>query len=120
MCNTFQIAVLLTERIWDKLLSFLPLQLIFYLCGDEDRQLREAVLGDEEQGDATHRFPFSPPTFCLRHIKLCHHHHLSVVIKDCLSALDGRSELLMNANVKGTIRGILTVTNFKYIVSCYL
>lgn len=90
----------------------------FYLSGDEYRQLREAVLGDEEQGDATHRYPFSPPFFSLPHIKFCHH-HLSFVIKDCLSALDGGLELLMNANVKGTIRRILTATNFKYNVSCY-
>lgn len=46
---------------------FLPLQLAFfspfffflsYLQRDEDTQLRGAAPGDEEQGDATHRFPF--------------------------------------------------------------
>lgn len=95
---------------------FLPLQLIFYLWGDEDTQLRGAVPGDEEQGDATHRFPFSPSS--LPHIKSCHH-HLSFVIKDCLSASDGHLLLLMSTNMEGMIRRILTVTNFKYVVSCY-
>lgn len=99
---------------------FLPLQLIFYLWGDEDTQLRGAVPGDEEHGDATHRFPFSPPLFPPPpHIKSCHHHHLSFVIKDRLSASDGHLLLLMSTNTVGMIRRILTVTNFKCIVSCY-
>lgn len=87
----------------------------FYLCGDEDRQLREAVLGDEEQGDATYWFPFSPLfAFLISNsaiiISLLWSKTASQPWMDVL-------ELLMNVNVKGTIRGILTVTNFKCIVS---
>lgn len=115
MCNTFQISPLLAERI-ETNCSLPPSPAHFYLWGDEDTQLRGAVPGDEEQGDATHRFPFSP--FSLPHIKSCHH-HLFFVIKDCLSASDGHLQLLMSTNMEGMIRRILTVTNFKYIVSCY-
>lgn len=61
MCNTFQISPLLAERI-ETNCSLPPSPAHFYLWRDEDTQLRGAVRGDEEQGDATHRFPFSPPT----------------------------------------------------------
>lgn len=101
---------------WDKLLSSSLSSSFLYLWGDEDTQLRGAVPGDEEHGDATHRFLFS--SFSLPRIKSCHH-HLSFVIKDCLSASDGHLLLLMSTNMEGMIRRILTVTNFKYIVSCY-
>lgn len=99
---------------WDKLLSSSH-SAHFYLCGDEDTQLRGAVPGDGEQRDATRRFPFSPSS--LPRIKSCHH-HFSFVIKDCLSASDGHLQLLMSANME-MIRRILTVTNFKCIVNCY-
>lgn len=56
--------------------------------------------------------------FSLPHIKSCHH-HLSFVIKDCLSASDGHLQLLMSTNMEGMIRRILAMTNLKYIVSCY-
>lgn len=120
MCNTFQISPLLAEKI-ETNCSLPPSTALFFILffisgGDEDTQLRGAVPGDEEQGDATHRFPFSP--FSLPRIKSCHH-HLSFVIKDCLSASDGHLQLLMSTNREGMIRRILTVTNFKYIVSCY-
>lgn len=115
MCNTFHISPLLAERI-ETNCSLPPSPAHFYLWGDEDTQLRGAVPGDEEHGDATHRFPFSP--FSLPHIKSCHQ-HLSFVIKDCLSASDGHLQLLMSTNMEGMIRRIFTVTNFKYIVSCY-
>lgn len=59
MCNTFQISPLLAERI-ETNCSLPPSPAHFYLWRDEDTQLRGAVRGDEEQGDATHRFPFSP------------------------------------------------------------
>lgn len=114
MCNTSQISSLLAERI-ETNYSLPPTLLIFYLCGDEDTQLRGAVPGDGEQRDATRRFPFSPSS--LPRIKSCHH-HFSFVIKDCLSASDGHLQLLMSANME-MIRRILTVTNFKCIVSCY-
>lgn len=45
MCNTFQISFLLAERI-ETDYSFPASSAHFYLCGDEDTQLREAVLGD--------------------------------------------------------------------------
>jgi len=47
MCNTFQISSLLAERIETN--YSLPLSAAhFYLCGDEDTQLRGASSGDEE------------------------------------------------------------------------
>lgn len=116
MRDTFQISPLLPERI-ETNCSLPPTPAhFFYLWGDEDTQLRGAVPEDEEHVDATHRFPFSPPS--LPHIKSCHH-HLSFVIKDRLSVSDGHFLLLMNTNVEGMISGILTETKFKYIVSCY-
>lgn len=114
MCNTFQISSLLAERI-ETNYSLPPSPAHFYLCGDEDTQLRGAV-PRWGAGRCHTWFPFSP--FSLPHIKSCHH-HLSFVIKDCLSASDGQLQLLMSANMEGMIRRILTVTNFKYIVSCY-
>lgn len=64
MCNTFQISPPLGWVNWDKLLSSSLSSsfffFFFYLRRDEDTQLRGAALGDEEQGDATHRFPFTP------------------------------------------------------------
>lgn len=97
MCNTFHISSLLAERI-ETNCSLPPTPAHFYLCRDEDTQLRGAVPGDEEQGDATHRFPFSPSS--LPHIKPCHH-HFSFVIKDRLSVSDGHLQLLMSTNMEG-------------------
>lgn len=118
MCNTFQISPLLAERI-ETNCSLPPSPAHFYLWRDEDTQLRGAVRRDEEQGDATHRFPFSPPTPTSQYHVLPSSSSLSSVIKVCSLELDGHLVLLSNTNKRQMISRILTETNFKCIVSCY-
>lgn len=121
MCNTFQISPLLAERI-ETNCSLPPSPAHFYLWRDEDTQLRGAVLEDEEQGDATHRFPFSPPTPTSQYQVLpssslfCDQ---SLLLRVRVCSLDGLLVFLSNTNKSQMISRILTETNFKCTVSCY-
>lgn len=118
MCNTFQIASLLAARI-ETNCSLPPSPAHFFLSlGRWGYTIKMSCSGRWGPGRRHTHTEFLSLPFSLPHIKSCHH-HLPFVIKDCLSASDGHWQLLMSTNRQGMIRRILTVANFKYVVSCY-